>query len=675
MRRPVTMLVCALMLFSLLALKASYASADTGEQGLPFLRVSDNGRFLVQDDGTPFFYMGEDNWSLIAWTSREEVDAYLEDRASKGFNVIQTSVVGKLDRKNHYGEYAFHTYDPSQPYNSVSNKFNLSNPNDAFFEHVDYIVNKAEQLGMYVAIVPAWGSLMADPSSQFGNYSSGNYGRYLGERYLDKPVIWILGADRNPIYGGVDYRPKFRALAQGLDEGGQGRHLMTFLPGGGSKSSTYWHNESWLDFNMNQSGHSRFRNPDMVELLRDNTAMLPVKPTIDGENGFERIPEGLSAGGHQPTDVVPEAERLNTYDIRIRAYWNVFAGSFGHVYGANGVYQMTKPGVADSWRWDPQLTWDQAIHYLGASQMKHLRQLMEARSFSTGMPDQDVIVSAYGTGYDNVLATRDEFGSYAMVHLAKGKAITVRMDKVSGPAAKVSWYNPRNGQYSVIGTFAANGTREFAPPTTGEGNDWVLVLDTDSGIARAAWEGPDRVGTNGTVVLSVYAAGVTESVYQRVYAADLRLSHDPEMLRLESVASGSERFRLLASHSLSPGVMRLLFAAEGASHALPVVEPIFRVAFTAIGEAGATTAVRVQQGYIANGAGNELTLAEAVHELTIEHGEPAYADVNGDGRVSVGDLGIVAAAYGTANLLADVNGDGIVDALDLNEVAASLLES
>ena len=48
-------------------------------------RISDNGRYLVDKDGKPFFYMGDTAWELFHRLSREEADHYLEDRAEKGF--------------------------------------------------------------------------------------------------------------------------------------------------------------------------------------------------------------------------------------------------------------------------------------------------------------------------------------------------------------------------------------------------------------------------------------------------------------------------------------------------------------------------------------------------------------------------------------------------------------
>ena len=60
------------------------------------LRVSANGRYFVDQDGKPFFYLGDTAWLLFQRLDRQEVDEYLKDRAAKGFTVIQAYVLRGL---------------------------------------------------------------------------------------------------------------------------------------------------------------------------------------------------------------------------------------------------------------------------------------------------------------------------------------------------------------------------------------------------------------------------------------------------------------------------------------------------------------------------------------------------------------------------------------------------
>ena len=102
-----------------------------------YLKVSDNGRYLVRDDGSPFFYLGDTAWELFHRLSKEEADQYLENRAKKGFTVIQAVVlsqVGGLDVPNAEGHKPLKNNDPRHP-------------NEDYFKHVDYIVKKADISG------------------------------------------------------------------------------------------------------------------------------------------------------------------------------------------------------------------------------------------------------------------------------------------------------------------------------------------------------------------------------------------------------------------------------------------------------------------------------------------------------------------------------------------------
>ena len=106
------------------------------------LRISNSNRYIVRGDGTPFFYLGDTAWGLFTGLKREEAEYYLKDRAEKGFTVIQALVLGF--GKNVYGDLSLEENNPEKP-------------NEAHFKHVDYIVDKAEELGLTIGMLPVWG--------------------------------------------------------------------------------------------------------------------------------------------------------------------------------------------------------------------------------------------------------------------------------------------------------------------------------------------------------------------------------------------------------------------------------------------------------------------------------------------------------------------------------------
>lgn len=436
---------------------------------LPRLKVSDNHRFLVTETGQPFFWLGDTAWELFHRLNREEATRYLENRAAKGFTVIQAVALAELDglnTPNAYGHKPLVGNDPARP--EVKD-----GPNNDYWDQVDFVVREANRRGLYLGFLPTWGDKWNKKwgvgGGAFTPESAAAYGEWLGRRYRDAGLVWILGGDR-PIEND-QHRDLLRAMARGLKKGDGGAHLMTFHPPGGNGSSTWFHNEDWLDFNMRQNGHvTEFSG--RYEKTREDYDRQPVKPVLDGEPIYEDHPVSFKAKdlGHSIAA-----------DVRRPLYWDLFTGAFGHTYGHHSVWQMWAPprGPINN----PLLPWFDALDQPGAGQMQFARWLLESRPFLTRVPDDSVIVESKvptampGAGRYRFVATRDRAGSYAMVYAPVGRAFTVRLDKVNGPQVKAWWFNPRTGQATVIGEFESKGQRQFAPPEAGEMLDWVLVLD------------------------------------------------------------------------------------------------------------------------------------------------------------------------------------------------------
>ncbi|HEX8200404.1 MAG TPA: DUF4038 domain-containing protein, partial [Isosphaeraceae bacterium] len=377
------------------------------------LKVSDNKRFLVKEDGTPFFYLGDTAWELFHRLKREEAERYLKDRASKGFTVIQAVVLAELDglhAPNPYGQTPLVNDDPTRP-------------NERYFEHVDWIVAQAESLGLTIGMLPTWGDKWnrGNGPALFQPENAGRYGEWLGRRYKDRAIIWILGGDRN--VENDRQKETLRAMARGLRRGDGGAHLITFHPRGGGSSADAFHGEDWLDFNMNQNGHvTDFARYAATRRVYD---LSPPKPVLDGEPLYEDHPIAFKPREHGHSIAA---------DIRRPLYWDLFGGACGHTYGHHSVWQMYAPGRAPVN--GPLMPWHDALGQPGAGQMRHARRLLESRPFPTRVPDDAVIVPADvptavpGAGIKRLVATRDARGRYAMVYTPTGRPFSVRMDKV-----------------------------------------------------------------------------------------------------------------------------------------------------------------------------------------------------------------------------------------------------
>ena len=428
------------------------------------LQISKDQRFLQTADGKPFFWLGDTAWELFHRLNREEAEMYLKNRADKGFTVIQAVVLAEIDGlhdPNAYGELPLENDDPTKP-------------REAYFQHVDFIIRRAEQLGLYIGLLPTWGDKVF--KDRWGNgpeiFNADNakvYGKWIGNRYKNqKNIIWILGGDRTP-RNETDVT-LWRAMADGIAEGvgGHEKALMTFHPqpnnledGGSAK---WFHNDAWLDFNMLQTGHCRENNIwDRLEFVYH---LKPVKPLLDGEPLYEDHPVCFNA---------KDLGTSSAYDVRKHAYIDVFAGAFGHTYGCHDIWQMYAPNRTPIN--GPHFPWYVALDLPGASQMKYLRNLIESRPMFDRVPDQSLITNALGAN-DRIQATRGK--DYLFVYSTQGKKFMVNTAKISNQEIDAYWYNPRNGEVKTIGMMPKQSQQEFTPPTSGYGLDWVLVVDDAS---------------------------------------------------------------------------------------------------------------------------------------------------------------------------------------------------
>jgi hypothetical protein len=434
---------------------------------LPRLRISENGRFFVKEGGAPFLYLGDTEWTLLQ-TSKEDVDTYLADRAAKKFTVVQISVAGFDALKK-----MFIDGDPARP-------------NEEYFKFLDYVVQKADSLGLYVALATMWSNGYVRPEiNVLNNTTAFSYGKYLGTRYKNASVIWILGGD----FFATGFEDIWRRMAAGITEGDGGVHLKTYHPKSPRSSAMWFHAEKWLDFNMLQTGHTTLnRNYDLVA---EDWARVPAKPVVDGEGGYEGIADGLVPG-----------LTITTHDVRRIAYSAIFAGAAGYTYGGHGVWGYRNSATAGpppapkkqatpknftglDTRHGPAPPWKEALQLPGASQMQYLRALMESRPMLERIPDQWLIANDPLGTTERMQACRGSDGSYAFIYTATGKKMKIRLidgpyPKLSGKTIRGWWYDPRQGTATAIGEFEKTGFHDFTPPSSGPGNDWVLVLDDAS---------------------------------------------------------------------------------------------------------------------------------------------------------------------------------------------------
>jgi len=417
----------------------------------PSLRLSSDGRSLIDQAGQSFFINGDTAWSLIAQLTREDADVYLSDRQQKGFNLVLVNLIERW----------FASHAPNNIYNNppFSPAGNLAAPNEAYFAHADYVIRKAAEKGIVVLLAPLYlggGCNNEGWCSEVRNSSSTTmraWGRYVGNRYKSfSNIIWLIGGDTDPVASGVG--SQVQAFVAGLREYDT-THLMTAHNASEQSARDVWNGQSWLNINDVYT----YQSTSSKALTEYNRS--PFMPLFLIESAYENE--------HSST---PQS-------LRNQAYSAVLSGAtLGHIFGNCPIWAFgTAPSFCSPSNWQQQLgsTGSQTLAYVG--------QLFTSRSFTQLRPDQShtVMTAGYQSGSTYASTARTADGHTVIAYLPTRRTVTLNLAQVTGSLARAWWFNPGTAQTTLIGDFPTTGTQTFTPPVNG---DWVLVVDNaDLGLS------------------------------------------------------------------------------------------------------------------------------------------------------------------------------------------------
>jgi len=428
-------------------------------QDLPLLKISNDSSYIVTEGDSPFFWLGGTAWELIHRLDKEEIDKYLTDRADKGFTVIQTVILAELDglnTPNAYGEKPLLNNDPTKL-------------NERYFTIVDYVLEKANELGVYIALLPSWGDKFnkkwgAGPEI-FNTENAKIYGGLLAKRYLKyNNLVWILGGDR-PLEN-ENHFEIIRAMAMGIREVDK-NHLISFHPVG-AKMATDFISDRWLDFDMYQSGHSRTAKEYSYVLNSKKSSTK--RPIINGEARYENIPDRFWE--EKPHGWLDDA------DVRVSAYWSIIAGAAGYTYGCNDIWQMYEI------RKEPIISartdWKAALQLPGSTQMGYMRQIFEKLPWQKMMLNQSLILNTNSEDESYILSAISSDKKVVIAYTPKGDPIKIDLSKIDSNRINAYWFNPRSGTTKRIGNFETITPHEFEPWSGGWGSDFLLILTAEN---------------------------------------------------------------------------------------------------------------------------------------------------------------------------------------------------
>ena len=391
------------------------------------IRVSENRRYFVDQKGNPVFWLGTTQWQIFREYTLDEARTTLERVKANGFVFVQAMLMGVGDgtQPNVYDEKPWLNDDPLTP-------------NEAYFKNVDGVIQIAGENDLVFSVTLY--------HQRYRNHitvkNARAWAKWLATRYRRVPnIVWSMTPEAKQ-----EFVPVLRELAAGLKEGDEGYHIITFKPDPAPYSSSFIHEEPWLDFNAMQTWNSVHL---IYPMVTKDYNLKPVKPVLMAEGAYEQ-------GSEYGFDVTP-------LWIRRQAYYSYLAGAH-HTYGHN-----------DSWRVLP--TWKKALDAPGAVQMGVLKKIFLAREeWWNLVPDQTIFATGGNTsGKVLNLAARHKDGKWVMVYLGSKSSFSVNMNKIASAKVGAFWVDPKTGDSVAIGTFPNSGVQSFSTPA--EWEDALLMLE------------------------------------------------------------------------------------------------------------------------------------------------------------------------------------------------------
>lgn len=433
----------------------------------------------LQENGKPFFWLGDTGWELFHKLSRQEADHYLSVRQQQGFNVVMAVALAELDGINHpnyCGDLPFKNLTTLE-WDKTPGSDTASSEEYDYWDHIDYVIEAAAKRNIYIGLLPAWGSHVVQRNGSKITFSTPataySFAKQLAERYKQqKHIIWILGGDRPAVEYGIDYRPVWRGMVKALQEVYGNSVFIAYHPGWHT-SEYFKENDRWLSLNAIQSGHAT-RGIRIWDSVRTELKTTPRRPFMDMEPCYEDHPVNPWDGKWTRS----ERGYFTDYDVRARIYRGIFAGACGAVYGHHQVWQFVDTTRSKPiYLGDTLIGWQKAIYAKGAFEMQHLKRLMLSHPDFHRVEDSLLIASNRGSDYrDIIVATRNRSKTYALIYLPQPNPIKVNLKRLRKGSKRITWFNPSTGAETVLPQRYTDDVDTFTPPDKHQ-KDWVLIVD------------------------------------------------------------------------------------------------------------------------------------------------------------------------------------------------------
>lgn len=413
--------------------------------------LSGSGRYLVDANGRPFPIIGESAWGLIVRLTSAQLDAYIADRQSRGFNSVMMMLICK-----HASIQAGSTANQNgdTPFTGTT----LTTPREAYFAWADEVLRRLARAGMVAFLAPCY-SGYGGPGTTEGWWDdltsdvvASDWGAWVGARYKGyQNIVWVGGGDYTPTAGAQSDRSK--AVSTGLVTGGANQ-LQTYHCGRYTYAFEKWGTaESWLKL-------GNIYTDDGTSDLAIHSAAAQ-EYARSGPHPFFLV-EDWYADEHAMTDT----------GVIVEKWQALLSGACGVLIGTGTIWPFSA-GYSSEFGSNANIG------------MSRIYNLFAAYPWQTLVPkpDASLVSSALGSTTARICPALGTYsgGNFAMVLVPTATSPTVVMTNFSQSAVRARWYDPVSGAYTTVSgsPFANTGSQSMTHP----GNNsigtsaWVLVLD------------------------------------------------------------------------------------------------------------------------------------------------------------------------------------------------------
>lgn len=414
------------------------------------ITISNNERTLARD-GKPFFWLADTCWSAFTSITDEDWEAYLDLRASQGFNVLQINALPQWDRSGcAFDRFPFATSDHGR-------SFDFSSLDEGYFEHARWMCSRAAERGFSLAIVVMWCSYVPGtwaceraPWLCISSEQVPAIVEKITSSFNEFEPIYVISGDTD--WEDARAVERYLEVTRLVEQGAPGACLAYHIKGRYDVLPEEL--ASHADIYLYQSGHNRDAQAMAYELAASFLGRDDRKPVINSEPCYEQMGFSHLLYG-----------RFRRQECRCALWRSLLAGaSAGITYGAHGVWNWQDDSFPSTHEFGEGFlqgpSHDRAILLPGAADFGFARRLADELSRRAGafelVPCQELVVSYEPDVRAARLASEKGGEATLLVYVPTNAPIRLLGDLSSAPACCIDLAT--HERYDLETTFdAASG--------------------------------------------------------------------------------------------------------------------------------------------------------------------------------------------------------------------------